>query len=134
MPKLHFRTAENPSLWATGVEARYLVLTGENWRHHYPTPPPEADFTRSIYIVAQRGIQPSAGYYVKIRDINQNKDTIAVQVETAEPSLKQEYAQVLTNPITVAEVTKSELKQAGSLNFIFIDRKGKLLSAMNVKV
>ncbi|MBI2830573.1 MAG: protease complex subunit PrcB family protein [Chloroflexi bacterium] len=134
MSKLRFRILGNPSLWITGEKERYLVVTDKNWHSYYPTTLPGADFRQNIYIVVYQGIKPDSGYQVRIKEITQSEDTVAVQVELKVPQAKLAYAQVMVHPIAVAEVTRAELKPANSLDFTFIDQKGKLLAEVNARI
>ncbi len=114
-----------PRLWAIDDRAEYMVVTAKNWSNYYPAPPKDADFASCIYVVASLGTRPNPGYRVRIVRIAQEADRVEVSVEQLNPDPKGIYAQVLVNPIAVAEVKRKDLQRYPVLDFVFANQSGR---------
>ena len=128
-----FRSLPSPQPWALGDKPSYLVITEKNWPSHYSSQPKGADFTANIYIIASLGLKPNPGYTVKILQLQQQGEVINVKLELGEPDPNKFYIQVMTRPIAVAEVPRTNLQSLKQPSFAFIDQKGKELATVKTE-
>ena len=128
-----FSTVSAPRLWAVDDRAGYTVVTGKNWSKYYSSPPKDADFTASLYVVASMGTQPNPGYRIRIAQISQEEERVQVTVEKLNPDPKAIYPQVIVNPIAVAEVKRKDLQPHAALVFAFVTQGGELLAEVKTE-
>lgn len=129
-----FHTVPERDQWVVSDEPAYLIVTEKNWSTYYSNPPRGSDFATFIYVVVSLGVKPNPGYSVKIRQLEQLKDRITVKVELKEPDPRKVYPQIIVHPVAVAEVAKADLEPRGMLDFVFIDQKGRQLSALKTEI
>jgi len=129
-----FRAVSNSQTWALGDEPSYRVITEKNWPSHYSSQPKGADFAAKIYVVASLGLKPNPGYTVRILQLQQQGEVINVKLELGEPDPNTFYIQVMTRPITVAEVPKANLPPLKLMSFVFLDQKGKELAVVKTEI
>ncbi len=127
-----FSSVPAPRLWAINESESYLVVTARNWSKYYSTAPRNSDFAASIYVVASMGTQPNPGYRIRITQIVQEGERVVVTVERLRPDPGKIYAQMLVNPVAVAEVKRTDLQPHTAFEFAFVDPGGRSLA--NVKV
>jgi len=129
-----FRLLPDPGSWAIpSQEALFLVLTEQNYQTYYPAAPKGADFIPNVYLLACWGIKPNPGYKISISQIAQHGEVI-IRIKFIEPEPPKFYPQVVTRPLTVAEVAKAALSPRGLLTFIFMAEKGWELARRETNV
>jgi len=128
-----FSAVSAPRLWAVDDRAEYIVVTGKNCSKYYSSPPKDADFASSVYVVASMGTQPNPGYRIRIVQISQEGERVQVTVERLNPDPKGMYPQVLVNPIAVAEVKRKDLGPHPALQFAFVSPNGQPLAEAKVE-
>ena len=129
-----FSAVSAPRLWAINDTAAYIVVTGKNWSKHYSSKPKDADFAKSIYVVASMGTQPNPGYRVRIVQVSQEGDRVQITVEQLNPDPKSMYPQVLVNPVAVAEVKRQDLQPYPVLLFAFVTQSGQPLAEVKAEL
>jgi hypothetical protein len=129
-----FSTVPAPRLWEIDGQARYIVVTGKNWAQYYSSPPQDADFDTSVYVVASMGTRPNPGYRIRIERILQDGERVQVAVAELNPDPTGIYPQVLVNPVAVAEVKIKDLEPHPLLIFTFVSRSGRRLADFTVEL
>lgn len=128
-----FSSVSAPRLWAIDDRAEYIVVTGKNWSKYYSSPPKDADFATSVYVVASMGTRPNPGYRIRIVQISQEGERVQVSVEQLNPDPKGMYPQVLVNPVAVAEVMRKDLQPYPALDFAFVTQTGQPIAEVKVE-
>ena len=132
--RVAFHTVADPEQWTVSNEPACLVVTEKNWSTYYSSPPGSSDFANYIYLVASLGLKPNPGYTVRVLRVERLKDSVTIIVELKEPDPRKAYPQILVRPVAVAKVAKADLEPRGTLDFAFIDQKGRQLFRQETEI
>lgn len=70
--------------------------------------PPEVDFSRHTAIAAWMGSRPTGGYDLRIREVRDESDHLAVAVEHRQPGPDEALTQALTSPYHIVLIPESD--------------------------
>lgn len=96
---------------------RLVIRDPEQWKSIWSevmrdrstvTPLPAVDFTRYMVILAAMGIQSTGGHEISIEEVRRDGKHLVVTVRQVSPGPECMTTQVLTSPVDIVQVPKSD--------------------------